>query len=76
MQFDRISAKIESYSKPFYLLAYCSPAPAGRHRRCATGGTYLTQGGLGWAALGLHGAGSGSGLPNERLISPRRRLIS
>ena len=32
VQFDRIAAKIEGYSKRFYLLSYCSPARAGRHR--------------------------------------------
>lgn len=31
-QFDRIAAKIEGCSKRFYLLSYCSPARAGRHR--------------------------------------------
>jgi hypothetical protein len=31
-QFDRIAAKIEGYSKRFYLLSYCSPARAGVHQ--------------------------------------------
>lgn len=30
-QFDHIAAKIEGYSKRFYLLSYCSPARAGEH---------------------------------------------
>ncbi len=29
--FDRIAARIEGYSKRFYLLSYCSPARAGEH---------------------------------------------
>lgn len=31
-QFDAIAARIEGFSKRFYLLSYCSPARAGRHR--------------------------------------------
>ena len=30
--FDKVAAKIEGYSKRFYLLSYCSPARAGRHQ--------------------------------------------
>jgi hypothetical protein len=30
--FDRIAAKIEGFSKRFYLLSYCSPARAGMHQ--------------------------------------------
>ena len=30
-QFDQIAARIEGYSKRFYLLSYCSPARAGEH---------------------------------------------
>ncbi len=30
-QFDQIAARIEGYSKRFYLLGYCSPARAGEH---------------------------------------------
>ena len=31
-QFDAIAARIEGYSKRFYLLSYCSPSRAGVHR--------------------------------------------
>ncbi|MEW5742549.1 MAG: VWA domain-containing protein [Myxococcota bacterium] len=31
-QFERIAERIEGFSKRFYLLSYCSPARAGRHR--------------------------------------------
>jgi hypothetical protein len=31
-QFNRVAERIEGYSKRFYLLSYCSPARAGRHR--------------------------------------------
>lgn len=31
-QFDAIAERIEGFSKRFYLLGYCSPARAGRHR--------------------------------------------
>ncbi len=31
-QFDAIAARIEGFSKRFYLLSYCSPARAGQHR--------------------------------------------
>jgi hypothetical protein len=30
-EFDRIAARIEGYSKRFYLLSYCSPSRAGEH---------------------------------------------
>jgi len=31
VQFDQMAARIEGYSKRFYLLGYCSPARAGEH---------------------------------------------
>lgn len=30
--FDKVAERIEGYSKRFYLLSYCSPARAGRHK--------------------------------------------
>ncbi len=72
--FDEIAARIEGYSKRFYLLSYCSPARAGEHELRVE--PFLADGKSGALEYTFNAAGFGPNCdpnrkPNFDVLKPR-----